>query len=131
MTINIGEGETFIKGRSREVARELLERAVGLDIDTSLVRTTSHGYIVPSELLSEPDADAADSGEAKADDSKADGGDSDDKDDEFDPSAHTVAEINDYLPKVDEEERNRVLAAERAGKNRAAFQTETNTEGAK
>lgn len=36
----------------------------------------------------------------------------------FDPSAHTVSEVNAYLETVDEAERARVLEAERAGKAR-------------
>lgn len=39
----------------------------------------------------------------------------------YDPSAHTVAEVNDYLADVSDAERNRVLSAERAGKNRASI----------
>jgi hypothetical protein len=36
----------------------------------------------------------------------------------FDPSDHTVAEVNVYLERADDDERDRVLAAERAGKAR-------------
>jgi len=36
----------------------------------------------------------------------------------FDPSAHHVPEVLAYLAEVDEPERQRVLTAERAGKNR-------------
>lgn len=39
---------------------------------------------------------------------------------QFDPSEHTVTEVNDYLADADEAERGRVLAAERAGKDRAS-----------
>ena len=36
----------------------------------------------------------------------------------FDPSAHSVAEVNAYLDRAEDDERDRVLAAERAGKAR-------------
>lgn len=36
----------------------------------------------------------------------------------FDPSEHTVTEVNSYLAGVDESERERVLAAERDGQAR-------------
>jgi hypothetical protein len=39
----------------------------------------------------------------------------------FDPAGHTVAEVNDYLDYAVPEERDRVLAAERDGKNRAGI----------
>jgi hypothetical protein len=37
----------------------------------------------------------------------------------FDPSEHTVAQVLAHLDKADDDERDRVLAAERAGKARA------------
>lgn len=138
MTLTINEGDAFIKGRSREVAADLLERAEALGIDTSLVRTTSHGYIVPVALVEETE-------EAKTDDTTAD----DDKgatsapadeakeletevpEEKFDPSDHTVAEITAYIAEAEEEERTRVLNLEANGKNRAAFRDNTDTEGAK
>lgn len=36
----------------------------------------------------------------------------------FDPSAHTVGEVKEYVAQVDEEEKARVIAAEKAGKGR-------------
>lgn len=39
----------------------------------------------------------------------------------FDPAEHTVAQVNDYLADVDETERDRVLAAEKAGKARTSI----------
>ena len=36
----------------------------------------------------------------------------------FDPSAHSVADVNAYLEKAEDDERERVLAAERSGKAR-------------
>jgi hypothetical protein len=41
--------------------------------------------------------------------------------DAFDPSAHTVSQVQDYLDGADPTERERVLAAERAGKDRATI----------
>lgn len=40
------------------------------------------------------------------------------EEDLFDPSEHTAPEVHDYLSTADETERQRVLAAERNGKNR-------------
>lgn len=39
----------------------------------------------------------------------------------FDPAAHTVTEIQEYLASVDEVERERVIAAERGGQNRKSI----------
>ncbi len=38
---------------------------------------------------------------------------------EFDPSTRNASEVNAYLSKVDDVEYDRVVAAERAGKNRS------------
>ncbi len=45
--------------------------------------------------------------------------------DQFDPADHTVDEVWEYLEGADDAERKRVLAAERQGKDRKAFQSET------
>lgn len=50
-TLNLADGESFVKGRSAEKAGELLSFA-GED-RTSEVRTTTGGYIVPSDILPE------------------------------------------------------------------------------
>lgn len=39
----------------------------------------------------------------------------------FDPAAHSVAEVQDYLATADEAERDRVLAAESEGKGRSTL----------
>lgn len=39
----------------------------------------------------------------------------------FDPSEHTVAEVQDHLDAADDDERERVLAAEAAGKARKSI----------
>lgn len=43
-------GETFVQGRDRDTARALLAAARELDLDTLVVRTTGHGFIVPNEV---------------------------------------------------------------------------------
>lgn len=50
-TLNLADGESFVKGRSAEKAGELLGFA-GKD-RTAEVRTTTGGYIVPSDILPE------------------------------------------------------------------------------
>lgn len=50
-TLNLADGESFVKGRSGATARELLELA-GEDRKLE-VRTVSHGYIVPTDILPE------------------------------------------------------------------------------
>jgi hypothetical protein len=49
-------------------------------------------------------------------------GNTDSKDDgsSFDPSAHTVEEVNAYIAGVGDDEKQRVLDAEKAGKNRTS-----------
>lgn len=63
------------------------------------------------------DEDVAD--DDTADDTAADAdGEAEDEADAFDPSAHTVVDVNTYLEAADDAERARVLAAEQAGKAR-------------
>lgn len=51
-------------------------------------------------------------------------------DEQFNPSDHTVAEVNDYLASADETERTRVLDAEAADKGRTGVQAPSvSTEG--
>lgn len=49
-TLTLADGESFVKGRSPKTAKELLGFA---GKRTSEVRTTSYGYIVPTEILPE------------------------------------------------------------------------------
>lgn len=87
-----------VRGRSQAKALELLAAAEEAGIDPRLVRTTSTGYLVPEELVSQ-EADEADA--------------------PYDPNDHTVAEVNDHLASVDDqEEYDRILAAEEAGQAR-------------
>lgn len=199
MAINppLNDGESFVQGRSESKARELIEAAEKAGIDPSKVVTTSHGYIVPSEIAgddattgadrpavpTEPgtttdpdeatnvgglsqDADrqteeaneaakrqaspepdeaqesapvvpedsdpergirTANDARREADEAPAadEGAEEEADDGKFDPSDHTVDEVWEYLEDADDAERQRVLDAEKAGKNRKAFQSET------
>ena len=49
-TLNLADGESFVKGRSTQKARELLELAGDRAAE---VVTNSYGYIVPTEILPE------------------------------------------------------------------------------
>lgn len=99
ITPTLGDGESFVQGRSTALAKELIEAAEAAGLEASVVITTSHGYVVPSEILATEEEEAAD---------------------EFNPSEATVAEIKAYLDGADEAERKRVLAAEKADKARAS-----------
>lgn len=101
--VEVAAGQTFIEGRSEAKARELLTTAKGREAE---VLTTSFGYIVPTDILSAEDKDE-DKDEDKAE--------------KFDPSAASVAEVQEYLEGADEDERKRVLDAEAAGKNRVTI----------
>lgn len=86
------DGEAYVPGRSEDTARYLMGLAEEAGLGASVVSTTSHGYIVPAELVS---------GE-KGLHAKT----------TFDPAEHSVAEVLEYLDGVDETERQRVLDAE-------------------
>jgi hypothetical protein len=102
--LTLADGETFVEGRSRDKAAELVKLAAAAGLKGS-VRTTYNGYIVPSSILDDADAEA-------------DATDADDKVETFDPSKATVDEVAEYLEGADETERERVLAAEAEGKKR-------------
>lgn len=88
----LNDGQAYVPGRSEDTARHLMELAEKAGLDASVVSTTSHGYIVPEELVhGEKGLDAKTT---------------------FDPSEHSVAEVLEYLDGVDETERQRVLDAE-------------------
>lgn len=129
MALQLAEGETFVEGRSPKKARELLEKAEKAG-KPGQVSTTSTGYIVPSDILD----DSGDQGDTASADSaekqEADGDSGDGGEDQFDPSKHNVDEVNQYLADADEEERERVLAAERDGKARTSILPD-DTEGDK
>lgn len=96
----LADGESFVHGRSIEKARELLEAAEAAGHPHGSVRTASHGYIVPSDLVAHKAGRRV----------RADG----DAGKEFDPSAATVDEVREYLEGTDDEEFARVIAAEKA-----------------
>lgn len=50
MATSIPEGQALIEGRSSKTARALLEAAQKADVDVTLVRTTSTGYLVPVQV---------------------------------------------------------------------------------
>lgn len=103
ITPNLGDGESFVPGRSTETAKELIEAAEAAGLPGSVVVTTSHGYVVPSEILSGAGQEKGEEESVK----------------EFDPSEATVAEVKEYLDHADATERERVLSAEADGKNRS------------
>lgn len=112
----LNDGEAYVEGRSEETARKLYEAAEKAGVDVSLISTTSHGYVVPKELVSKKAKAAAKEEEQEV--PKEPGNDevpnpeSDADDGAFDPAEHTVAEIKEYLGSADDAERDRVLALE-------------------
>jgi hypothetical protein len=115
LDFTLNDGESYVDGRSEEKARELYELAEKKGIDQSRVSTTSHGYIVPSELVAKDD-DAV-----TAEDQPAvvtEPGTTTDAEEavnsgvEFDPATHSVAEVKEYLEGANDAERQRVLDAE-------------------
>lgn len=161
----LAESESYVKGRSSKTAQALLEAAGDRGAE---VRTTSHGYVVPTEFVqdgmesytaadrpavpTEPgtstnvdevnnvgqaatavaeakteeaeaaaadaetdaaaDADGTEDSDADADADADENGE--EKVEQFDPTAATIAEVKDYLDGADATERERVLAAEAA-----------------
>lgn len=141
--LRLEDGQSFVRGRSEATARELIELA---GERSGEVITVTHGYLVPTEVaeqfdgesitaadqpavITEPgtttDPDEATNVKANRKAGKADAGlgaaldaAGEESAAEFDPSSATVDEVNEYLEGADEAERDRVLAAEAAGKNR-------------
>lgn len=104
----LADGESFVPGRSIALAKELIEAAEAAGIDASRIVTVSHGYVVPSELL----ADEAEEESVE----------------QFDPFKANVEEVKAYLEGADEDERERVLAAEATGKKRSSVLAFTSEE---
>lgn len=139
----IKEGQTYVDGRSEETARDLIQRADALGL-THEVFTTNFGYIVPSVILedakddddAEDKSDGADDSDGGVDDETSDpaAGEetAEEKAEEFDPTEATVDEVKEYLDHSDDTERERVLAAEAAGKKRKGIlDLAVTSEGAK
>lgn len=55
ITPNLQDGEAYVEGRSEATARKLYLAADKAGIDVSQISTTSHGYIVPKELIGKTD----------------------------------------------------------------------------
>lgn len=188
----LNDGEAYVAGRSPEKARELLALAAEKDLVGS-VRTTSSGYIIPTELGYEgavesdddnlvevgnnlpeegyttaiddaevaasvasdlladvqpvADAGAVEGGilnQSEPTNASTEGtaegngssvvGDSAvpvqgaEGEKQFDPSEHTVEQVEAYLETADDAERERVLAAEKEGKARKSLHVETEEE---
>lgn len=131
--IELAEGQVFVEGRSEAKARELLAAATAKGVENE-VFTTSFGYLVPEAILTDKvedkvedideeekaaAAEAAAARQAEIDEAMP-----------FDPSAATVTEVQEYLAGADVAERDRVLAEEKAGKNRVSI-VGSDEEGAK
>lgn len=105
--MHLNDGESFVHGRSPQKAAELLDKLAKSGKEGT-VRTTTHGYIVPSHLV-------GDEAEAKSEDREVKEQEKAEED-LFDPTVHTIAEVEEYLSTADDAERERVLTAEREGK---------------
>lgn len=119
--MKLAEDEAYLEGRSGKHAAELLQKAESLGIDPKLVRTTYNGYIVPKSLVEgKMSAKQAEGQEAftAAEEKETDQAHPDAPVNEFDPAEHGIHEVRAYLKDADDEERQRVLDAERNGKAR-------------
>lgn len=125
----IPEGFVFVSGRSSLTAVLLLRSAKKLGY-AGQVATTSHGYIVRLEIAQDalpdrfPVEDGSDSGSTEGDSNTepaAGDGNTEPADGDFNPSEHTVAEVQEYLETATDEERTRVLEAEKSDKNRVSL----------
>lgn len=94
---------------------------VALPAGAEVVAAEAAGPDPVTEPVTEPVEEPASVDEPSQDEDVADDDTADDEEDEagvFDPSAHTVTEVNAHLETADDAERTRVLAAEQAGKSR-------------
>lgn len=112
----MADDETFVEGRTRETAKRLIDKAAELDVDPKRVKATTGGYIAPKSLVGDADLPRPDSKEGKKRK-----GEADEQINEFDPAEHDVKDVQKYLENVNEEERQRVLDAEREGKARKSL----------
>lgn len=122
--MELAEGQTFVEGRSEAKARELLKAAEAHGVENE-VYTTSFGYVVPEKILTDKVEDTiediADEEKAAAEKEAAERQAEIDAAKPFNPSEASVAEVQEYLAGADEAERDRVLAEEKAGKNRVTI----------
>lgn len=118
--IKLNKDQFLVEGRSQATAAKLVEAAKELDL-VAEVSTTSRGYIVPVAVAEaagyEVEAEAEEQSTEEVEETKV----AEEQTEAFNPSEHSVEEVNTYLEGVDEEERNRVLAAEAEGKARATL----------
>lgn len=111
----LNDGEAYVPGRSEETARHLMELADKAGVDPARVSTTSHGYIVPAEILGKKDEAVLPEDQpvvATEPDTSSDPSEVVNVQTAYDPTEHSVAEVKEYLDGVDETERQRVLDAE-------------------
>lgn len=133
--LHLAEDESFVFGRSRETAAKLIEAAAEQGLQ-SRVRTTFKGYIVPTSILSSAlgvevaDAPSVTAAATQVPETETSGRPEESEEVElFDPSDHTVDEVEAYLATADDAERERVLAAEKAGKARKSLHASDTEEG--
>lgn len=111
----LSDGQAYVPGRSEETARHLMELAEKAGLSASVVSTTSHGYIVPAEILGKKDEAVLPEDQpvvATEPGTSSDSSEVVNVQTAYDPSEHSVAEVKEYLDGVDETERQRVLDAE-------------------
>lgn len=116
--IHLNEGESYVEGRSAETAKTLLESAEAAGLGTSAVKTTSFGYIVPTAILEGSGVEERATSDVTGETLHHPGDPVAEQDHEFDPADHSVEEVKAYLEDANEEERQRVLEAEKNGKAR-------------
>lgn len=119
--------ETLVEGRSPENAQRLLEAAAKAGLHPSVVRTTLRGYIVPSSLVGEPVVEEPEESPEEEPVEHSTG----EPEEQYDPSQHNVDEVEAHLATVDASERERILAAEAAGKARKSLLALIDSEGEK
>ena len=127
-SVNIPDGFAIVRGRSQAQAKELLEAAEAAGLEKTSIRTITDGYIVPAALVSdEQGAETDRQVEKQQEDEAAAKAEAEAKGEEspFDPNDHSVAEVQEYLEGADDEERARVLDAEKAGQARKSLVGET------
>lgn len=99
--------------------------------DTETPTVSEGGVRVTDEDAQESPADGtvrtANDARREADETPTpvDEADEEEGEEQFDPSKHTVDEVWEHLESANDAERQRVLAAEREGKDRKAFHSET------
>lgn len=88
--------------------------SVEADKDPTLARNREDEHDVPAPDVTAPANEVTGSDQSQRASNKAQATDT-----EFDPAEHTVEEVNDYLASADDAEAERVLKAEKSGKDRS------------